>query len=177
MESRANYWDIEDPSNQLKPKLNKVQFDTLNGWDFGWFLLEPLNIAKDVDDEVELAKRLSKGQKALYFFWFLDAEVTNGGFIQFYWNGKDMYLPPIIDGLKLLGDTEMLKLIENAENEFIVNLDKFVEQKDKGDWEPLYANLKNFDAYDSTYYEIHGKTIVLIEKYAREHPDEFGIVK
>jgi uncharacterized protein YwqG len=34
------------------------------------------------------SKRLSPGQKALFFIWYLDAEVTNGGFIQFYWNGK-----------------------------------------------------------------------------------------
>src|SRR5688572_23434047 len=139
-ELRVNYWDKEDPSNQLRPELNKIQFDTLKSWDLGWFLLEPINIAKDVDDEVELAKRFSTGQKALYFFWLLDAEVTNGGFIQFYWNGRDMYFPPIIDGLKLIGDKELLDLIDKADKEFEINKDKFEKQREEDDWEPLYDN-------------------------------------
>jgi hypothetical protein len=176
-ELRVNHWDKADLSNQLRPELNKTQFDTLKSWDLGWFLLEPINIAKDVDDELELAKRFSKGQKALYFFWFLDAEVTNGGFIQFYWNGRDMYLPPIIEGLKLIGDKELLDLVDKADKEFEINKGKFEEQREKDDWEPLYDNLKKFDEYDSTYYEIHDKTMALIEKYAREHPYEFGVVK
>jgi hypothetical protein len=40
----------------------------------------------------------------------------------------------------------------------------------------LYDNLKKFDEYDSTYYEIHDKTMTLFEKYARDHPNEFGVV-
>lgn len=176
-ELRINYWDKENPSNQLRPELSKTQFDTLKSWDLGWFLLEPINIAKDVDDEVELARRFSTGQKALYFFWFLDAEVTNGGFIQFYWNGRDMYLPPIIEGLKLIGDKELLDLVDKVDKEFEVNKKKFEDQREKDDWEPLYDNLKKFDEYDSIYYEIHDKTMTLIEKYAREHPNEFGVVK
>jgi hypothetical protein len=176
-ELRVNYWDKEDPSNQLRPELNKTQFDTLKSWDLGWFLLEPINIAADLDEEVEIAKRFSKGQKALYFFWFLDAEVTNGGFIQFYWNGRDMYLPPIIEGLKLIGDKELLDLVEKAEKEFGLHKEKFHEQREKDDWEPLYDNLKKFEEYNSIYYEIHDKTMALIEKYAREHPQEFGLVK
>lgn len=168
-ELRINYWDKENPSNQLRPELSKTQFDTLKSWDLGWFLLEPINIAKDVDDEVELARRFSTGQKALYFFWFFDAEVTNGGFIQFYWNGRDMYLPPIIEGLKLIGDKELLDLVDKVDKEFEVNKKKFEDQREKDDWEPLYDNLKKFDEYDSIYYEIHDKTMTLIEKYAREH--------
>lgn len=176
-ESRVNHWDKEDPSNQLRPELSKTQFDTLKSWDLGWFLLEPINIAKDVNDEVQLARRFSKGQKALYFFLFLDAEVTNGGFIQFYWNGRDMYLPPIIEGLKLIGDKELLDLVDKADKEFEINKKKFEDQREKDDWEPLYDNLNKFDEYDSIYYKIHDKTMTLIEKYAREHPNEFGVVK
>jgi hypothetical protein len=139
--------------------------------------LEPINIAKNVDNEVELATRFSKGQKALYFFWFLDAEVTNGGFIQFYWNGRDMYLPAIIEGLKLIGDKELLDLVYKADKEFEINKKQFEAQRQKDDWDPLYDNLKNFDDYDARYYEIHDETMSLIEQYARQHPDEFGVLK
>ena len=96
-----------DEANHLQPVFDKAKFSTLHGWDFGWAILEPINIAKGDEDEIELSRRFSPGQKALYFIWYLDAEVTNGGFIQFYWNDYRKYISPILQGLKLIGDTSM----------------------------------------------------------------------
>ncbi len=75
---RVNLYDTFDKSHHLRPEFPKADFNTLRDWDFGWFLLEPLNIAESLEHEVELSKQFSPGQKALYFYWFLDAEVTNG---------------------------------------------------------------------------------------------------
>ena len=162
-----------DKDNHLKPLFDKTKFDTLHGWNFGWAVLEPINIAEGKDDEKLLAKKFSPGQKALYFVWYLDAEVTNGGFIQFYWNDNRKYLSPIIDGLKLIGDSSMLDLVDKADKEYLANKDKFILQRQKNDLEPLYDSLKNFDDYDSVYYATHDKTMELIEKYARQNPEEF----
>ena len=95
-------------------------------------------------DEIELSKRLSEGQKALYFFWYLDAQVTNGGFIQFYWNYYRRYLPPIIEGLKLIGDENLLELVVRADKKYLENKDKFDFQRIEDDWGPLYDKLKDF---------------------------------
>lgn len=162
-----------DKSDHLRPLFDKTKFDTSHGWDFGWAVLEPINVAKGKEDEKLLAKRFSPGQKALYFFWYLDAEVTNGGFIQFYWNDNRKYVPPIIDGLKLIGDTSMLDLVNKADLEYLKYKEQFISQKQKDDWQPLYDGLKRFYEYDSIYYVTHDKTMELIEKYAREHLDEF----
>jgi hypothetical protein len=162
-----------DKSNHLQPTFDKAKFDTLHSWDFGWAVLEPINIAKTKDDDKELSKRFSPGQKALYFFWYLDAEVTNGGFIQFYWNGYRNYLPAIREGLNLIEDKELIELIEKADKEYLTNKDLFISQREKDDWEPLYNNLKIFGEYDSIYYKIHDRTMDLLEKYARLHPNEF----
>lgn len=162
-----------DPSSHLQPLFDKTTFDTSHGWDFGWAVLQPINIAKGKEDETSLARRFSQGQKALYFFWYLDAEVTNGGFIQFYWNDNRKYLPPIIEGFKLIGDSSMLDLVNKADGEYLKHKEQFILQRQKDDWQPLYDNLKKFEDYDSTYYLTHDKTMELIEKYARQHPDEF----
>jgi hypothetical protein len=161
-------------TNHLKAPLDKMSFDTLHGWDFGWAMLEPINVANVVQNESQLSKRLSPGQKALYFFWYLDAEVTNGGFIQFYWNGYEKYLSPIKAGLSLIGDKEVLKLVNESELEYRKHFGKFEKQKQLGDWGPLYNSLKTFDRLDSIYYEIHDQTMILIEKYARENPNQFA---
>jgi hypothetical protein len=158
--------------NHLKPDFNKTAFDTLHSWEFGWAIIEPMNIASDKDKEKLLSQRLSPGQKALYFFWYFDAEVTNGGFIQFYWNGYRQYIPPILDGLKLIGDTELLGLVKKADQEYLAHKDKFDSQRQKDNWKPLYNDLKAFEKFDKHYYKIHDKTMELIEKYARQNTSE-----
>jgi hypothetical protein len=92
-------YNVFEKENHLQPIFEKERFDNLHGWEFGWEILSFINIAKSDDNERELSKRFSPGQKALYFFWYLDAQVTNGGFIQFYTNGYRNYLPTIIEGL------------------------------------------------------------------------------
>src|ERR1700679_2039140 len=113
------YYNIFDKKHHLQPVFDKAAFNTLRGWDFGWAVLKTINIAGNRADNAEFSKRFSPGQKALYFFWYLDAQVTNGGFIQFFWNGYREYLPPIIDGLKLINDTALLNLIYKADEEYL----------------------------------------------------------
>src|SRR5262245_38855970 len=109
-------------SNHLRPDFSKHKFETLQSWEFGWELLQQINIATNQEDsEAELSRRLSPGQKALYFFWYLDGQVTNGGFIQFYWNGYRKYYSAILQGLQLICDDDMLQLVKNAEKEFFLN--------------------------------------------------------
>lgn len=170
-------YDSFTKSDHLSPDFDKIAFDTLHSWDFGWAILEPINIAPDKEQEIFLSKRLSPGQKALYFFWYLDAEVTNGGFIQFYWNGYRQYIPPILDGLKLIGDTTLFELVEKADQEYLVHKQMFDFQRQKDDWEPLYNGLKVFEEFDEHYYKIHNNTMELIEKYARQNPNEFVRLK
>jgi hypothetical protein len=170
-------YNVFDKDNHLQPFFDKTSFDTLHGWDFGWAILEPINIAKGKEDEKLLSKRFSSGQKALYFIWYLDAEVTNGGFIQFYWNDNRKYLPPIIDGLKLIDDTSMLDLVDKADTEYLKHKEQFNLQRQKDDWQPLYNSLKKFDEYDSIYYSTHDRMMELIERYARQHSEEFVKLK
>jgi hypothetical protein len=67
----------------------------------------------------------------------------------------------------------MLVLVEKVDKEYLKHQDEFILQRKKGDWEPLYDDLKTFDEYDSIYYAKHHNTMELLEKYARQNPDEF----
>ena len=106
------YWEF-DHTQHFRPELNKGEFFKLSGYDFGWFVLEPISkFVKDREHEIERGKYLSYGQKALYYWWYLDAQVTNGGFVQFYYNGYGPYVPTIIRGLEHIGDKEMADLVK-----------------------------------------------------------------
>ena len=154
-----------------------MRFDTLKDWDLGWALLEPIRTAKDEKEELSLATRLSPGQKSLYFFWYLDDEVTNGGFIQFFWNDYEKYVPAITNGLNLIGDTVITSLVFQAAEEYHKHILEFHQQKLKDDWSPLYDNLKEFDSLDSLYYKKRQNAMELLEKYIRGNSDEFAKFK
>jgi hypothetical protein len=71
----------------------------------------------------------------------------------------------------------MLDLVSKADEEYQKNKEKFDSEKQKGDWEPLYDNLKKFEEYDSIYYKTHDQTMERIEKYARQKPNDFVKLK
>ena len=170
-------YNVFDKENHFCPTITKVEFENLHSWDFGWAVLEGINTASGDEAEKKLSKRLSPGQKALYFFWYLDAQVTNGGFIQFYWNGYRKYLTAITEGLRLIDDKELLNLLEMADKEYQSNKGKFDLQQTEGDSEPLYDQLTKFDEYDSLYYKTHHNTMELLEQYIRKNTDEFVILE
>lgn len=177
MENTSKLYNLFDLANHLKPDFKKSTFEKLDSWDFGWEILQTINVASSRDDDKLLSRRFAPGQKALYFFWYLDAQVTNGGFIQFYWNDYREYLAPIITGLKLIGDDSLLNLLNRVDKAYLDNKEQFDSQLSAQDWKPLYAELKQFDELDNEYYKIHNNSMALIEKYARKHPAEFVNLK
>lgn len=162
-----------DSTQHLQPFFDKKTFDSLHGFEFGWALLEPINIAQSRDDDKELSKRFSPGQKALYFIWYLDAQVRNGGFPQFYLNGYGEYIPAIKIGLQLIGDTGMHALVMRADNEYKTHQKVIDSFKQRDDWGPLYEPPYKFETYDRMYYLANENMMKLIEAYARQHPYDF----
>ena len=167
------YWEYNE-NEHFRPELNKGEFFKLTGYDFGWFVLEPISkFIEDKEYEIERGKSLSYGQKALYYWWYLDAQVTNGGFVQFYFNGYGPYVPTIIKGLEYIGDTEMANLIKEADKIYQKNkkpMDKAQESDLFGS--DLYDRLDEMSLLDDRYYEMNEKTMSLIETYIRKHPNE-----
>ena len=170
---RDPYWEF-DKEKHFRPKLNKGDFFKLTGFDFGWFVLEPISkFVKDKEHEIERGKSLSYGQKALYYWWYVDAQVTNGGLVQFYYNDYGPYVPTIIKGLEHIGDKKMAALIQKAENIYQKNkklMDKAREKDLFGS--DLYDRLEEMSALDDEYYELNDKTMTKIEKYIRKNPNE-----
>lgn len=167
------YWEF-DETKHFKPKLNKGDFFKLTGFDFGWFVLEPISIfIKDKKNEIERGKCLSYGQKALYYWWYVDAQVTNGGFVQFYYNGCEPYVPTIIKSLEYIGDKEMASLIQRAEaiyqkNKWLINKARKTDLFGSD----LYEKLEELGKLDKEYYETNKKTMSNIENYIRKNPNE-----
>jgi antitoxin component YwqK of YwqJK toxin-antitoxin module len=174
--TETDYFSEIDPNNQLRPKINRADFFRTTEFDFGWLILEPICLVESREEDAELAKRFSRGQKALYFWWYLDGQVNNGGFVQFYYNGYGIYVPAIIKGLEYIGDNEMAELVKGAHKIYLKNkktIDKARERDLFGG--DLYDRLDKLGEYDDKYYKINTQTMLIIEKYAKQHPNEFCV--
>ncbi|MGV3637194.1 MAG: DMP19 family protein [Flavobacteriales bacterium] len=171
-----NTFNGYDPARQLRPRISAGDFFRSSGSDFCWFVLEPITKARGEEPEPAFAERLSSGQKALYFWWYLDAQVTNGGFVQFYFNGYGIYVPAIIAGLEHVGDGEMAALVRKAELIYSTHRAVMEEAREKDEFgSELYEHLSDMEACDDAYYVINDHTMAIIERYAKAHPDEFCV--
>lgn len=167
-----------DAQHQLRPVVLKSEYDSLHSWDFGWLVLSGMNIASGGVDEIELARRLSAGQKALYFFWYLDGQVTNGGFMQFFLNGYQRYVPTIHAGLELVGDTTTARLLAEAHHDCWMHREEFeLVAKGDHDWSWLRTRLPDMDSLDEDYFAHHDEAMNHMERYIRSHPEEFVVVE
>lgn len=172
--SEDPYWEF-DEQNHFKPVIPKQEFEVQSGFDFGWLILEPLSdMILKKDNEIERGRRLSYGQKALYYWWYIDAEVTNGGFVQFYYNDCERYVPTIVKGLEYINDNEMAELIRKADLLYQKRRRVFEKAKDEeGFGDRLYDQLSDFFALDEQYYQMNKQTMLRMEEYIRQHPHEF----
>ncbi len=173
------YWEF-NPQLHYRPKLPIGDFFRLSGSDFCWFALEPISdYIGDTEKEIELGKHLSPAQKALYYWWYVDSQVMNGGFIQFFFNGYGHYVPTILKSLRYIGDNEMANLIEKASSIYHKNTKHFekAHENDADGFSALYNNerLDELGDCDDDYYNINNNTMETIEKYFRSHPNEVAV--
>lgn len=171
------YWEYNKEKHYIA-KVNKGDFFKLTGFDFGWFMLEPItDFIQDNEHEIENGKSLSYGQKALYYWWYVDAQVKNGGFTQFYYNEYGQYAPTIIKALKHIGDNNMAELV-NRSYELYLKENKTIKKAQTEGLEGLsglYKQIEDFDELDDEYYKLDEKTMKIIENFIRKNPNEFCV--
>ena len=167
----------EPQNNDLRLSISISEFDTLHDWSLAWRLLEPIRNSSATFGKEKNINTASVGQQSLQAFYDMNSEVTNGGFIQFFWNGYGESISILKKGLQLVGDSAILKIVSAAETEHIKHQKEFENQKLKNDWEPLYDNLKTFDSLDQVYYKTQQKGIALFEKFIRDHAEQFIVLQ
>jgi hypothetical protein len=64
--------------------------------------------------EREVLKTLPAGFRALYATWWVEAEVNNGGFNQYFWNPAGEFAAEAVEGFDLIGAPALARLTERA---------------------------------------------------------------
>lgn len=170
---------IIDINSNFKPDISKINYYRLREMDFNWEILKPISDkVTNYCKENQLSHRmgvkiLNKEQKALYFWWYLDGQVTNGGFSQFIYNGYDKYFPAILKGLKLLPNKEYYKLVEKV---YLYYIQKGLETIDRNKIDYFKNKFYEDDFLsqaDSLYLKINDQLYLDFEKFIRINQTKF----
>jgi len=160
------YWEFNE-EQRFRPRLKNGDFFKLNDDDLNWLIIEELSkYVGRLEHEIERARYFSFGQKALYFWAPLDAQVNNGGFVQFFDNGYGKYAPTIIKGFNYIGNRKAADLVRRAtllyqEYERISENEAAVE-----------IVFQNLDLLDTEYYNMADSISSGFASYIRENPNQ-----
>jgi hypothetical protein len=120
--------------------------------------------------------KLTKGQQAVFSTWWLEAEVNNGGFNQFYFNSSGQYAEMAEIGFKTIGAEKFSELTLRANNIFTENKER-LEEFDDGTMESLSESYKDnpLNDLDTEFYKLYDSENIsdLRIKYIRENNKEF----
>lgn len=88
--------------------------------DLCWAVVDRVWPAADVADELELEHiaQATPGQRAVYTTMLYSQEVDNGGIKQFLSNSSGLYSQCVLEGLRLLGATELYSGFEQVTSYF-----------------------------------------------------------
>ena len=133
-------------------------------------------VGSDYRKEFENAQKLTKGQQAMFSIWWVEAEVNNGGFNQFYFNSSGQYAQMAVEGFVLFGATKFADLMRRA-NQIYNETKERLEEFDDGTMESFSESYKDnpLNALDEEFYELYNSESLnqLRISYIRKHPTEF----
>ncbi len=141
---------------------------------------EALGIAAGVNDAYGFvmdlyqrkgAKGLTKPQLYYLALWWLDAEVRNGGFSQYYFNSSGELSPHAVKAAQSVGAPELAEIIQKANALFGKNgpdpdRGKRMDQLSKID-------LKALEELDTRYYKCAERLSEILPKFVAGNPEAF----
>ncbi len=126
--------------------------------------------------DLDKISKLSKGQQAVFSTWWLEAEVNNGGFNQFYFNSSGQYAKMAEIGFKTIGAEKFSELTLRANNIFTENKER-LEEFDDGTKESFSESYKDnpLNDLDTEFYKLYDSENIsdLRIKYIRENNKQF----
>ena len=145
--------------------LLQVVFDNLSA-------MQPSNYQK----EYETVLSWNRSRQAIYMIWWLEAEVNNGGYNQFFFNSSGQFYKHLPNVLKLVGANKFADLTQRANDTFEKQNPKITQHQDG----TIEGFSKSYDdnplnKFDDEFYDLY-KTENLQQlqvTFIRKHKTEF----
>jgi len=129
-------------------------------------------LPNDYEKEYETVMTWSKSKQAIYMVWWLEAEVNNGGYNQFYANSSGQFYKHLPEALRLIGATKFSDLTQRANNTY----EKRTQYQDG----TIEGFSKSYDdnplnKFDTEFYDLYNvENLQQIQvDYIKRHKSEF----
>jgi hypothetical protein len=133
-----------------------------------------LQIGDDVDREAEILASLPPGVRAIYSAFILDAEVSNGGFNQFFWNSSHRRIQNVVEGLEFLKAADHAALLQQAMATAVAERERLMPYHVEGSIQAFSGSFREgiFDDLDARYYGLPDLSDILA-RTIRAHPERY----
>lgn len=119
---------------------------------------------------------LSPPERVFRSVWELEADVNNGGFLQYLSNSTGGLAPCAAGALRAIGATTMSEIVEQA----VAAVGRDISWLDNGAREAALAALApeaeaKLDEFDKAFYAYPDNLTTLLYRYVSEHRDEINV--
>jgi len=133
-------------------------------------------LPEDYTKEYETVMSWNKSRQAIFMIWWLEAEVNNGGFNQYYSNSSGQYHKQLPDALRLVGAIKFAGLAEKTNEIYKKEYEKITKHQD-GTLEGFSKSYENnpLNDQDDKFYALYkDENLQQIQiEYIRKHKKDF----
>lgn len=125
--------------------------------------------------EQEELRELPQGFSIVYTTWWVEAEVNNGGFNQYFWNPSGEFASEALAGFEAIGSLPLAGLMKRAiavRDEDQVRMKAFKVRGSLEAFSELHEN-NRLDELDDSFYELGGEASAERIRFIRSNPELF----
>lgn len=132
-------------------------------------------IGNDYENDFKIVTSLPKEFQTIYATWWVEAEVNNGGFNQYFWNSAGQFSNQALEGYKLLNANSHAELMAEAIKIHREQEPKLKKFKEKDTMEAFSESYKDnpLNKCDDKFDKLTEDAGALRIKFIREHPELF----
>jgi hypothetical protein len=146
-------------------------------WDYLFDYIDKYEEVTNKYPDGKITDHLNDSQITLLAYFFLEGQVTNGGFIQLIQNGYGGFVfnTPFSDIIKTWGAEKTGNIIEKANIIYNKYKDELEKETSLEEFSELYKKIKDFEPLEEEYYGVMEEDAKVIKKYVEENEKDFEI--
>ncbi len=134
-----------------------------------------IQVGDDWENSDEIIGDLPDSFRGVYATWVLEAQVNNGGFNQYFWNGYGYFADDAISAFEAYGTSEYAEVTKKAVAMYLSEIDAHQEFRDRGTLDAFSESYKHTELgdVDGEFWDIEQNLSELRIAYVRANPEQF----
>jgi antitoxin component YwqK of YwqJK toxin-antitoxin module len=153
----------------IRPRLGRIDFFRHRGSDFFETLFQCID--RELGEGRQRPKRwagLNPYQQGLHAWWSFLGDVLNGGLVQYFYNHTDVFVPALVELLKVSDGQPIVAILRQATDVYREHKKEFAVENPFGE-SGLFARMTELAKLDRSLVRQLNRTGKQLEKWARAH--------